>query len=281
MTYRGAVVVAGRAPGSVVERAAWGARHEDGHGRAAEPAREAWLHHTVALMPGLEYVDADRDGVDDDEAAAMRQLEAIGEQRFGRGVSYNRVVAPSGVIYAGVSFPRQGAHLRGRNRVARSWALMGNYDTHHVTSAQVYGAAVDVVEAWRHGHLVNPWLDGCHRQAPGAATACAGRWGCAAVERINAVASLTLRPEVAATPTRWNPEEHAVPLVVVHPNGAARLLRETANGSVSHPITSNRARKAAVKSGAVEVLCDSPTQFAGYFRNLDPGDPAEYPTSNR
>lgn len=177
------------AVGLVVARALWGARHDDGAADVPEPADEAWLHHSVTLAPDLVYVDANGDRVDDDEAAAARHIENIGEQRFGRGASYNRLVMPRGVIYAGVSWNRRGAHTGGRNTRSRSWVLVGDYDRHEVTDAQVEAIAVDLVRAWRGGHLLRPRLNGGHQDAPGASTACPGRYGMAAIPRINARAA--------------------------------------------------------------------------------------------
>ena len=121
----------------IITREQWGARHEDGSGPVPEPATEVWLHHTVTIAPDVGWLDANGDGVDDSEVKAVRHIEAIGEQRFGRGISYNRLIVPSGRIYEGVSWNRKGAHLGGRNSVARSYALVGNYDVEPVTDAQV------------------------------------------------------------------------------------------------------------------------------------------------
>lgn len=161
----------------VVTREQWGARHDDGSGPAPEPASEVWLHHTVARRPGLTV---------ESEISAMRELEEIGEQRFGRGISYNRVPMPSGRMYEGVSWNRRGAHVARRNSIARSYALPGNYDTHDVTTEQIEAIARDMVDAWRKGHLLQPRLTGGHGDAPGASTACPGRYGRAAIPLINA-----------------------------------------------------------------------------------------------
>jgi hypothetical protein len=194
----------------VVTRAQWGAKHEDGFGAAPEPATEVWLHHTVTVAPDVGWLDANNDGVDDSEVKAIRQIEAIGEQRFGRGVSYNRLVVPSGRIYAGVSWGRKGAHLAHRNSKARSYALVGNYDLEPVTDAQVDAIARDLVQAWRAGHLDAPTLDGGHGSAPGASTACPGQHGRAAIPRIRSRISELLAPPPPPTPEdNMTPEQHA------------------------------------------------------------------------
>ena len=164
----------------VVTRAQWGARHENGSGSVPEPAPEAYLHHSVTTAPGSSP---------DAEVRAVRLLESIGEQRFGRGISYNRVVMPSGRIYEGVSWNRRGAHTGGRNTVARSWVLVGNYDIDQVPAAMVEAVARDLAQAWRERHVQQPRLTGGHRDAPGASTSCPGRHGHAAIARINARAA--------------------------------------------------------------------------------------------
>jgi hypothetical protein len=178
--------------GEVITRAGWGARYSDGFQPAPEPATEAWLHHSVTTPP-TAALSAER--------AAALLLEEIGQRRFGGGVSYNRMVMPSGRIHAGVSWGRRGAHTRGRNSVSRSWVLVGNHDTRSVTDAQVEAIAIDLVRAWRGGHLTRPALSGGHRDAPGASTACPGRHGMAAIPRINArAAALAAGEEDEMTP---------------------------------------------------------------------------------
>ena len=162
----------------IITREQWGARYEDGHGSAEVPWSENWLHHSVTIAPDLEPPY-------DDEAAAMRVLEEIGEKKFGRGISYTAAVMPTGRAYQGHSLHREGAHTKGRNDTARAIVLVGNYDRDQVTDAQVETTAQILVDWWRRGLCSTPYLNGGHRDAPGAATACPGRYGQAAVERIN------------------------------------------------------------------------------------------------
>lgn len=174
---------------TIVSRARWGARHDRGFRPAPLPASEVWLHHTVTIAPDLVHLDADRDGVDDDEARAMRTLEDIGEQRFGGGISYTFAVMPSGRVYEGHGVDREGAHTAGRNSVARSIVLVGDYSRHAVTEAQVRAVAallrLGVAEGWwQHAQL-----DGGHQDAPGARTECPARYGMAAIPRINKLAA--------------------------------------------------------------------------------------------
>lgn len=173
----------------IISRARWGARHDRGFGPAPLPAREVWLHHSVTVAPDLVWVDADGDGVEDDEERAMRLLEDIGEQRFGGGISYTFAVMPSGRIYDGHGIDRQGAHTANRNSIARAIVLVGDYSGRAPTEAQQRAVA------WllQHGAAAGWWtaarLNGGHRQAPGAQTACPGDAAFAAIPHINQLAA--------------------------------------------------------------------------------------------
>lgn len=98
----------------IVSRAERDARHDDGAGPAPLPALEgAFLHHSVTAY---------RNGAD-----AMRQLDDIGEARFGKGCSYTFGVTPDGTIYEGHSVGRLGSHTKGYNTTGRGIVLIGNY----------------------------------------------------------------------------------------------------------------------------------------------------------
>jgi hypothetical protein len=187
------------APLKIISRPRWGARHERGFGPAPLPASEVWLHHSVTIAPNLSYVDANRDGVDDDEERAMRTLEAIGEQRFGRGISYTFAVMPSGRVYEGHGVDRIGAHTGGRNSISRAIVLVGDYTRYALTDAQLRAVAALL----QRGHAAGWWrrarLNGGHQQAPGASTACPGRYAMSAIPRINRLA--------AGPPVDQNPGE--------------------------------------------------------------------------
>jgi hypothetical protein len=163
---------------NIVSRADWGARHEDGAGPAPLPAEEVWLHHSVTVAPDLvpPY---------DDEDAAMRVLEAIGEAKFGRGVSYTFAVMPSGRVFAGHSPGRLGAHTKGRNSRARAIVLVGNYDRDQPGAAQLEATAALLVHGERQGYWTGNQLAGGHRDVPGAATVCPGRHAHALITFIN------------------------------------------------------------------------------------------------
>lgn len=161
----------------IISRAEWGAEHEDGFRSAPIPARELYLHHSVTIAPDLLPPF-------DDDDAAIRTLERIGEQRFGRGISYTFAITPVGRIYEGHGVRRQGAHTGGRNTIARAICLVGNFDRDRPPEPMI-----DAV-AWlvSHGHRQGWWpaqLTGGHRDAPGASTACPGRHAYALIGEIN------------------------------------------------------------------------------------------------
>jgi hypothetical protein len=181
----------------IIWRAEWGARHPNGFRAAPLPAQELWLHHTVTLAPDLAWIDVDRDGVDDDEERAMRAIEDIGQSRFGGGFSYGHALPPSGRIYEGHGVGRQGAHTRGRNDRARAIVLIGNYEDHAPTAAQIRSAAWLIVHGYRQGWWTVTQLSGGHQQAPGQdPTACPGRHALAAIPEINRLAAAYLRGEI-------------------------------------------------------------------------------------
>lgn len=160
----------------IIPRAEWGARHPNGAGNASLPAGGVWLHHSVTIAPDVVPPF-------DDDFAAVRTLERIGQDRFGRGISYTFVVTPAGLIFEGHSVDRIGAHTAGRNAVDRAICLVGNYETDVPTEQQVDAAA------WllAHGFLAGWWraapLLGGHRDVKG--TACPGRHAYAAIPAIN------------------------------------------------------------------------------------------------
>lgn len=188
---------------TIISRAQWGAVHDRGSGSRPLPAAEAWLHHSVALMPDLEWVDADRDGVEDDEERAMRALESIGEARFGRGISYTWVVAPSGRVYEGHGVDRIGSHTAGRNTRAMAICLMGNYEVHEPTGLQLAAVAELLRRNVTNGWLRFPKLNGGHRDVKG--TACPGIKAYRRVYDVNRMAAsgvYDLRaPDGTQTPT--------------------------------------------------------------------------------
>lgn len=174
----------------IIPRARWGARYRNGFEPAPVPWQENWAHHSVTIAPDLVWLDANRDGVEDDEAAAMRVLEQIGQDRFGGGISYTAAIPPSGRIYEGHGVDRQGAHTGGRNNIARAVVFVGNYDVSPLTREQIVAAAWLLAYWYRRGWCPRPAFNGGHRQAPNqVATTCPGRYVLAAIPEINRLAA--------------------------------------------------------------------------------------------
>lgn len=160
----------------IIPRSEWGARFDNGAGTRALPCKETWLHHSVSLAPDLLPPF-------EDDYAAIRDLEKIGESRFGRGISYTFLVTPAGLIFEGHSIDRIGSHTQYRNTIAAGICLVGNYDTKPPPTPML-----DAV-GWllAHGFLSGWWdavaLDGGHRDLK--PTACPGRYAYAELENIN------------------------------------------------------------------------------------------------
>lgn len=161
---------------NIISRETWGARHPDGFDDAPLPASEVWLHHSATVAPDLFPPF-------DDEDQAVRQLEAIGQSRFGGGISYTFAVMPTGRVYEGHSVGREGAHTRNRNSRARGIVLVGNYEGAPTTGQQREAVAQLLAHGWRSGWWTAPRLNGGHRQV--VRTACPGQLGMDAIPLIN------------------------------------------------------------------------------------------------
>lgn len=156
----------------IIPRREWGARYANGFGPAPLPFRELWLHHSVT---------AARNG-----AAVIRELEQIGQNRFGGGISYTWLITPDGAVYEGHSVDRQGAHTGGRNSISRAICLVGNYESTRPTSVQINSAAWLVRYVYDRRWAVNLGLTGGHRDVK--ATACPGKYAYAQIGNINTLA---------------------------------------------------------------------------------------------
>ncbi len=170
----------------VISRAEWGARERAGFDSAGQ-AWELFLHHSVTIAPDLVWVDANGDGVDDDEQAAMRTIERIGQERFGGGFPYGFGIPPSGRIYEGTGPLRQGAHTYGHNLSGAAIVLIGDYSTRAPTMAQQAAVAWLVAHGYAQGWWSAQRLTGGHRDAtpPDQATACPGDAAEFAIPAIN------------------------------------------------------------------------------------------------
>jgi peptidoglycan hydrolase-like protein with peptidoglycan-binding domain len=164
----------------LIPRSAWGARYPDGFRDRPVPVSELWLHHSVTQAPDLHAPF-------DDDDAAVRLLEDIGQSRFGGGISYTIVVTPVGRAYVGHSWWRQGAHTLGHNTVGSAICLVGDYSVTRPTDAQMNAIAHAMCSAQQAGLCTRHTLTGGHRDVYG--TECPGNAGYAAIPEINARAN--------------------------------------------------------------------------------------------
>ena len=164
----------------IITRAEWGARHENGWGPRSLGHLDKWLHHSVTQAPDLIPPF-------NDDFAAIRELEAIGESRFGRGISYTFPITPAGLIFEGHSVDRVGSHTGGRNSTSAGIVLVGNSMGQPPTTQQ------EQAIAWllNHGVAQRWWrlntLTGGHRNTK--ATACPGDQAYERISYINWLAS--------------------------------------------------------------------------------------------
>jgi hypothetical protein len=198
----------------IIPRSVWGARHDDGFAPAPLPAQECWLHHSVTPAP-------DPVPPFDEDFAAVRTLEQIGEDRFGGGISYTWLIAPSGLVFQGHSVNRQGAHTAGRNDRARAICFVGNYEVSVPTAMQIRSAAWLLQQAEAHGWLREARLNGGHRDV--SSTACPGRHAYAAIAEINQLAA---GPPITTEDNDMQLTE-LVQYRVQHPDGALRSLYDS------------------------------------------------------
>lgn len=184
----------------IYSRKEWGARYRDGVAdRSKFVGRlDKWAHHTVTAQLGEGASVAQ-------EMAQMRSIEAIGQSRFGAGMSYTFLIFPSGRVYQGVSINRLSYHTgQGRNGNSVAICYPGNYENAQPTQAQLDATA----RLLRHGVEKKWWtqrkIDGGHRDLK--ATACPGRHYYSKIGEINriaqgaAVIAPPARPKPAPTP---------------------------------------------------------------------------------
>ena len=154
---------------NIMTRAQWGARCADGFGPLKPPALEVWLHHTGGSEP--------------DTPAGIRQLEQVGQDRFGGGISYTFLVGQSGTVYEGTTPNRQGAHTLGHNLTGRAICWLGNFEVIKPTDAIIQSTAELLVLGKRSGWWTQAKLTGGHRDV--FSTACPGRNAYAVIGEVN------------------------------------------------------------------------------------------------
>lgn len=188
----------------IILRTKWGARYARGFAAAPLPAKELWLHHSVTKSAGPNAsFDAD--------AATIRAIESIGQSRFGGGISYTFLITASGRVFEGHGVDRRGAHTGGRNTIARAICLVGDFDTNTVPPRM----ALAIAELVRFGASRGWWplgINGGHRDAPGASTACPGRFAHRLIPELNGIIRQTTPPVITGK------DNHMIDNIQISPN---------------------------------------------------------------
>lgn len=107
-----------------------------------------------------------------EEVHEMKELEAIGHNRFGYTISYNVIVFPSGRAYQGCPFNLRGQHTGGMNSKVRSICFAGNYESHEPTQEQLDTVRALIAEGRGKWWVRGAYVKG-HRNF--AQTACPGQ----------------------------------------------------------------------------------------------------------
>lgn len=193
----------------IVLRPRWFASYPAGFG-PAPPASELWLHHSVTRPAGSAATLAA-------DILTVQQLERIGQQRFGGGISYTFVVTMSGRVFEGTGGLRKGSHTAGRNTRARAICWLGDFSADRPPDAMVKATA----ELIRYGRLMGWWtvdrLSGGHRDVPSAQTECPGDAAYACIPTINRFALNGRSGDVSLT------DEQALQLDEIHGEVTKRL----------------------------------------------------------
>ena len=162
----------------IITREQWGARYRDGVGTRSLGSLETYLHHSVTAQLAEEASI-------EMEMAQMRVIEAIGQQRFGQGISYNLIGFPSGRFYEGSSIHRISYHSGvGRNTRGAGICLAGNYQKFPI-GKRLINSTIDLL---RYGKARGWWpvagITEAHRDFK--STSCPGRSAYNAIDEINA-----------------------------------------------------------------------------------------------
>lgn len=92
-----------------------------------------FIHHSVTNVPG------GKDATVEQEREHMRTLDQIAVNRGFLGISYIFVVFPSGRVWKGRGFKREGAHTYSWNDRAVGFVAVGNYSVSKTTKELLDG----------------------------------------------------------------------------------------------------------------------------------------------
>lgn len=166
----------------IASRASWGALYANGVGNRPVGSLQKYLHHTVTRhLPANATVAQER--------AEMRTVERIGQQRFGRGISYTICIFPSGRAYWGASIHRISYHSGGgrdgkpRNTLGVGIVLVGNTHANPVTPQQQDALVAVLQHGVRQKWWNDPAISEGHRDFK--ATSCPGDYAYRLIPTIN------------------------------------------------------------------------------------------------
>lgn len=221
----------------IYSRNEWGARYKDGFSARTARNLAVYAHHSVTKSAGPSATLAQ-------DIATVKAIEAIGQQRFGGGISYTFLVTQAGRVFEGHSIGRVGAHTGGRNSTSAGICFVGNYENDQVTVAQRNA----VVALLKHGRAKGWWaraaFTGGHRDVK--STACPGKNVYAQLANFSALAQSAKPTTVEQVRKTAQKVATGGKLKVDGVAGVAtitalqRVLGSTADGSISGQWTGNR-----------------------------------------
>jgi N-acetylmuramoyl-L-alanine amidase len=111
------------------------------------------------------------------ERAMMRAIQNFHmDDRGWADFAYSFAVFPSGRVYRGRGWKRQGAHTEGRNDVSIAVCFMGNFEVEKPTDKALKAARKLRQKGIQERRLTPNVRTAGHRAAPGASTACPGQF---------------------------------------------------------------------------------------------------------
>ena len=159
----------------VIPRWAWGARKPKSITPMKTPVSEVWCHHSAGVSPP-DLPQAKDDIEKQGERSTMRGIKNF--HLDGRGwvdIAYNFVIMPSGRVYRGRGWTRQGAHTEGHNDHSVATCFAGNFEIEKPTDKAIKSARQLVARGKQLKRLTSTVRVGGHRDASGAQTACPGK----------------------------------------------------------------------------------------------------------
>ncbi len=199
--------VAALGPSWVVTRAQWGARN---------PSRVCGSWHRPDRISIHHTTRPDSDG--GDPAARLRQIQAYHiDTRGWCDIGYHFVVSQSGQVFQGRNESRTGAHVDDHNTGNVGISFIGNFENQRMGSTQ-FAAGAKILEWVARNYdipLHRRYVLG-HREQPGQATDCPGRYLLPRIEELIRLAgggggSVVGPGEVVASPVtfevNWRSDE--------------------------------------------------------------------------